>query len=142
MVAVNLFNRLNERLEVGKSEGISPLDIGDLPRPHQRIMFLLLRDQRGALDGMTLETLTTRLENLPELPQALSDLSKNGWLITLGEVPNLRYKINLRRRRGASINGVWTQLIDRMSDQPVKPWSFEFKDLSETGGMPELPPLG
>ncbi len=139
---MDLFNRLNERLEVGtKSEGISPLDISDLPRLQQRIMFLLLRDQRGALDGMTIETLTSRLDSPPDLPDALAELSKNGWLIALGEAPNVHYKINLRRKRGGSINGVWTKLLDRLSDQPVKPWSFEFKDLKDTGAMPNLPPL-
>ncbi len=124
---MDIFNRLNERLDDGKPEGVTTLDIMELPRAQQQILLLMLRDQRAALDGVTLQTLTERFPNAQNLPETLAELSKNGWLISLGEPPLSRYKINLRRKRGAALNGIWTGVLDQLAEKPQDhPWKYKF----------------
>jgi len=117
------------RLDDGKPEGITPLEISELPRLQRQIMFFMLRDQHAALEGITLTILKNNFQNETEsrLSEVLAELHKNGWLIQMGESPNVHYKINLRRKRGTILNGVWSNVMDRLAEKPAsKPWDFKF----------------
>ena len=125
-----VFDRLNTRIDSGKPEGVTPLDIADLPRLEQQIMFFMLRNQQAAIEGVTLEMLHIKFPDQPEakIVETLAELFKNGWVIPLGESSNAHYKINLRRKRGASFNGVWSKLLDKLPEKPSdKPWDFNFQ---------------
>lgn len=126
---MSVFDNLGARLDDGKPEGVTPLDITELPRLQKQIMFFMLRDQHAAIEGVTLANLKAQFENETEsrLSGVLAELHKNGWLIEMGEPPNVHYKINLRRKRGSNLNGVWSHVIDRLAERPAaKPWHFKF----------------
>jgi hypothetical protein len=111
----NLYDRAASKIEEDKPEGITPLDIVDLPRLQQRVMLTLLRDQTSSTKGITREALASKVDFPDELPDVLAELTKNGWLILLGDPPT-HYKINLRRKRGSSLGfGVWSSLTDKLS---------------------------
>jgi hypothetical protein len=60
-----------------------------------------------------------------ELDQALDDLSRQGWLIKMGE-EKISYRVNLRRKAGSSL-GLWATLSSRIEEsQP--PSSSEGED--------------
>lgn len=113
---MSIFDKLDSRLDNGKPEGISPLDIAELPRSQRQIMFFLMRDQRAATDGINLDTLRQQFASETEarLAEALAELSHAGWLTLFGEAPDVHYKVNLRRKRGAQLNGVWSFVMDRI----------------------------
>lgn len=126
---MSVFQKLDARLDDGKPEGITPLDITELPRLQRQIMFFMLRDQHAALDGVTLMILEDHFKDETEnrLSGILAELHKNGWLIEMGEPPNVHYKVNLRRKRGTILNGVWSHVMDHLAEKPVtKPWHFKF----------------
>jgi hypothetical protein len=112
-----LFDRLNAKLVNEQPSGITALDITDLPHEQKQVMLSLLRDQGGALDGVTLDSLTVKFgDKLNDLDATLFELAHKGWLIVLGEAPNLRYRVNLRAKRGShSSFGLWSVLSDRIS---------------------------
>ena len=113
---MSVFDKLDGRLDSDKPEGISPLDIAELPRTQRQVMFFLLRDQHAALEGLTLEAVHHQFESETEahLVEALAELCKAGWLILFGEPPNVHYKANLRRKRGTQLSGVWSFVMDRV----------------------------
>ena len=125
---MSVFDKLEGRLDDDKPEGISTLDIADLPRAQRQIMFFLLRDQHAALDGITVALLKHQFEAETEdhLNEILSELCKVGWLIMFGEPPNAHYKANLRRKRGTQLNGVWSFVMDRV--EKGKPTEAEAVD--------------
>lgn len=112
-----LYDRLADQLgdENDKPTGLTPLDIADLPDDQRRVMFALLRDPNASSRGLALETLQQKLSDLEDLPAILAELSKNNWLIIMGEVPNERYKVNLRRKRGSDLGAnLWASLANRL----------------------------
>ncbi len=126
---MSVFQKLDAKLDDGKPEGVTPLDITELPRLQRQIMFFMLRDQHAALDGVTLMILEDHFKDETEsrLSGILAELHKNGWLIEMGEPPNVHYKVNLRRKRGTILNGVWSHVMDHLAEKPVtKPWDFKF----------------
>ncbi len=99
-----------------KPAGLSPLEIADLPEEQRQVMFGLLRDTNAATGEIALEALQQKFLHLDRLSDVLADLTKNGWLIKLGELPHVRYRVNLRRKRAASLGAnVWASLTDRLS---------------------------
>lgn len=114
-----LYDQLAAKLgndDQDKPAGLSPLEIADLPEEQRQVMFGLLRDTSAATSGITLEGLQTKFSYLDGLSQVLADLTKNGWLIKLGEQPHIRYRVNLRRKRAASLGAnVWALLSDQLS---------------------------
>lgn len=116
-----LFDRLKN--ELGGDEepaGISPLDITNLPEDQRRILLWLLRDRTASTEGVPASVLQSQMENPPDdCADVLKGLARSGWVISLGEPPNVRYKINLRRKRGTTIGfGLWTLISDRLQDSP------------------------
>ena len=130
-----LYDRLNDQL--GKDDdnqpaGLTPLDIADLPDGQRQVMFALLRDSRSSGDGVSADVLREKLPQVEGLAAVLDELTRNSWLIRLGEAPNVRYKVNLRRKRGSSLGGgIWSSLSNRLAEEQE----------SQDTGTPDLPSL-
>lgn len=114
-----LFDRLKAELGDDEPSGITPLEIADLPDSQRRIMLWMLRDRSASSEGVDLVTLKNKITNLPEdYAGVMEMLARDGWLITMGEHPNLRYKVNLRRKRGSTMGfGLWSIISDRINPE-------------------------
>ena len=116
---MNVFESLQKRLEVEKrEEGISPLDIADLPPNLRKIMRMMLREVE-----MTDTELRQAVEEMPavdrmspsDLSQALNELTRQFWLIRRGLGERITYQVNLRRKAGSKIaQGVWNVLDNKI----------------------------
>jgi hypothetical protein len=84
-----------------RNDGITALDLMDLPPAHYRVMRLMLR--RGEMNYLQLGEANIaqpegdRLSQV-ELDEALKSLCDQRWLIQQGEGQTLTYKLNLRRK--------------------------------------------
>jgi DNA-binding transcriptional ArsR family regulator len=127
---MSVFERLQQKLNVEKrDEGISAIEIAELPPPLRKIMRLMLRevelpyaDLREAVDAMPEKDRMSK----PELDQALDVLTHQFWLIRRGEGERVTYQVNLRRKAGSKLAaGVWSALGDKIvlskEADPVKP---------------------
>lgn len=116
---MGLFDRLQNTLDDrAKEGGISPLDLASLPPKLRKIMRMMLREIE-----MTHEQLRDATAKLPEadrlseseLKDALDNLTKQSWLIRLGQGDVSTYKVNLKRKGPSSLaSGIWATLEDRM----------------------------
>ena len=106
---MSVFERLQQRLNVEKrDEGISAIEIADLPSPLRKIMRLMLRE---AVEAMPEKERMSK----PELDQALEVLTRQFWLIRRGEGERVTYQVNLRRKAGSKLAaGVWSALGDKI----------------------------
>ncbi len=116
-----LYDRLMDQLgddDDGQPAGLTPLDIADLPEQQRQVMFALLRDSRASAGGVTLDMLQEKLSEIEDLDSVLNDLTQNNWLIRQGEAATVRYRVNLRRKRGSSLGGnIWSSLSSRLADE-------------------------
>jgi hypothetical protein len=95
--------------------GISALEISDLPEDERRVMNTLLRFNAG--DGVTVETLQQELADLANLADVLSKLTGKVYIKSVqGEDGLLRYKANLRRKRGTGLL-TWKKLLGDNDEQ-------------------------
>ncbi len=116
----NIYDDLKKKLEVDKkNEGISAIDIADLPANLRKVMRIMLREVE-----ISLPDLKSKIANLPErsqissedLDQALVELTRQGWLIKRGLVGKITYQVNLRRKTGSELaNSIWSKLEERIS---------------------------
>lgn len=117
-----LFDRLQAELDDQDHEpsGVTPLEIADLPNDQRRILLWLLRDRRASTDGATPDVVQNRLEDAPsDCTGILQELAVTGWVIKMGEPPNIRYKVNLRRKRGSTLAfGLWSIISERIAPDP------------------------
>ncbi len=91
--------------------GITPLDIAGLPEDQKSIMFFMLRDKAAVKEGIGFEELQEHFDADEEpLVATLTQLIEDHWLIVIGEPPDERYKLNLRRRRGSLNSDIWSAL--------------------------------
>ena len=114
-----VFDRLEKELEIRKrEEGISPLDLVDLPPELRRIMRMMLREVL-----MKYSDLCEAVESMPEsqrmsgadLDAALDELVRQNWLVRYGDGELVSYKVNLRRRAGSQLDqDIWSALGDRL----------------------------
>lgn len=115
----DIYDRLQELCNqqgADKPAGLSPLELADLPDPQRQIMLYFLREARAAGGEVEHAHLQARFIALDDLPQVLDDLTRNGWLIALGEAPRLRYRLNLRHKRGSQGGlDLWNTLTDRLA---------------------------
>jgi hypothetical protein len=119
-----IFDRLQEQLEVRKREqGISALEIRDLPPNLRKVMRLMLREV-----VMKYTELVAAVEAMPEgnqhsdrlsrveLDSALGTLVEQNWLLCFGEGEFVSYRVNLRRKAGIQDSGdVWAALNARIA---------------------------
>jgi hypothetical protein len=122
-----VFDHLSAQLNNDdEPSGLSAIDLADLPADQKKIMLTMLRDPASAFDGVPAAVLNDKLtESVPTLDETLSQLVNQSWLISLGEPPNVRYRLNLRAKRGSmSKFNLWTILSDRLPENwkgSVKP---------------------
>ena len=116
-----VFDRLTKDLkEREKATSPSALDIAELPAPQRRIVRLLLRELE-----MTYPGLCQAVDALPpaerfsraEMDEGLAALTRQGWLIRLGEADLKTYKVNLRRKAGSALGlGIWSSLTTKIEE--------------------------
>jgi len=113
-----VFDRLQSQLGgQGDEGGITPLDLAGLSPALRKIMRLMLREVE-----MSYSDLCEAAKGLPEadsltpaeLDKALDDLSRQGWLIKMGE-DKISYRVNLRRKAGSTL-GIWATLSSRIEE--------------------------
>jgi hypothetical protein len=114
-----VFNRLQNKLEIQKREqGISPLEIADLPPNLRKVMRLMLREV-----AMKYSELQRAVEAMPEsqrmseedFNQALAMLVEQNWLIRSGEGDMVTYRVNLRRKAGSNLDkDIWASLENKI----------------------------
>jgi hypothetical protein len=117
---MGLFDRLQNQLEDrAKEGGISPLDLAALPPRLRKIMRLMLREiemTHAQLQEATAEMAEADRLNEAELIEALDNLTKQSWLIKLGQEDLTTYKVNLKRKGPSSLSsGIWATLEDKMA---------------------------
>ena len=113
-----VFDRLHNQISYDPDEpGLSVLDLADMPPAQRKIMRLMLREFE-----MTHEELYEAVAAWPEtermsqdeLDQALDALSKNLWLIRMGE-EHITYRANLRRKPGSALaKSIWANLDSKI----------------------------
>jgi hypothetical protein len=111
----SIFDHLRQIVDKDPPPGISPFDLTDLPDEQKRIMLSLLRNQGESPDGVTRDILESKLEGrLENFDTLLNTLTRDGWIVTMGEPPNLRYRIRFRARRSQTTGyTLWSILFDR-----------------------------
>ena len=117
---MSIFDRLQRQLDIQKREqGISALELMDLPPNLRRIMKMMLREV-----VMKYTHLTQAVAALPpansmtqaELDAGLKTLVEQNWLLTSGEGEFLSYRVNLRRKAGSGLNqDIWAALNQRIA---------------------------
>jgi hypothetical protein len=122
-ISGGVFDRLQQQLDIRKrEEGISALEITDLPPSLRRVMRLMLREV-----VMKYTDLCVSVEAMPqvdrpsrtELDQALTTLVEQNWLSCYGEGEFTSYRVNLRRKAGSQLGqDVWSALDAKI--RPVK----------------------
>jgi hypothetical protein len=114
----NVFKQLDSQIKLqaeAHPEGITILDLADLPSNMKQIMKLMLREQE-----LTLSEVIAKNQSFPEqerlsedqLTTALDELTGQFWLICRGEGDKRRYQVNLRYKKG--IKAVWSILDERI----------------------------
>jgi hypothetical protein len=126
-----VFDRLQRQLDIRKrEEGISALEIADLPPKVRRVMRLMLREV-----VMKHTDLVAAVEALPpdnrlsraELDSALKTLVEQNWLTRYGSLSGpgselLSYRVNLRRKAGSKLDkDIWSALGDRIGGNQQEP---------------------
>ncbi len=120
----NVFDRLQNKLDIEKhDEGISLIEIAQLPPNLRKVMRIMLRELEITRKSLIIEIdklpKDDRLEN-DELFYSLETLTKQSWLISRGEGDSLNYQVNLRRKSGSSLaKSFWAQLDDRIATQKI-----------------------
>ncbi len=118
-----VFDRLQREIENKQQDGgITALDLADLQPSLRKIMRLMLRELQmnyprlcEAMDGMSPAERLGRAD----LDAALDTLTKQFWLIRLGEGERAIYKVNLRRKSGSTLaDGIWSNLDSRLKGKP------------------------
>jgi hypothetical protein len=117
-----LFDRLQKELDSHQEdaqEGISVLDLVDLPEPLRKIMRLMFRKTKLKY---TYSEIATEMKsfNKQELDQTLAALVKQGWLIRFGEDESATYKVNLSRKRGSALDNNFWSVIDRKIEERIQ----------------------
>ncbi|MFH1447132.1 MAG: hypothetical protein ABIG43_06980 [Chloroflexota bacterium] len=132
----NVFDRLQNKLDIEKrDEGISLIEIAQLPSNLRQVMRIMLRELE-----ITRDDLITEISKLPEdgrlqndeLLYSLETLTKQNWLISCGEGKSMNYQVNLRRKSGSSLaKCFWAQLDDRIAAQKLTQQNNNSGNLSE-----------
>jgi hypothetical protein len=118
-----VFDRLNKEIENKQGEGgITALDLADLPPALRKIMRLMLRELQLNYTQLT-EAMAALpdVERLPgkDLDEALEILTRQSWLLRIGEGKKAIYKVNLRRKAGSTLaGGIWNTLDSKLKDKP------------------------
>ena len=121
-----VFDRLSDKLggDDDSSKGPSPIELASLPPVQRTIMRTLLRELE-----MTDTALRQTLGELPEekrpteadIAEAIKELSRDGWVIKMGEGQVVTYKANFRRRAPSTLaKSIWSALDSKIEDTVKK----------------------
>lgn len=116
-----VFDRLNKKLIEAEEaqEGISVLHLRDLPPPLRILMRLMLREvelpESALREAMAAMPDKEQMSDA-DLDEALDILTKQMWLIRMGEDDRITYKVNLRAKPG--MTGIWGSLNNLISQPP------------------------
>ena len=110
---MGLFDRLQNTLDDrAKEGGISPLDLADLPPRLRKIMRTMLREVQMTYEQIRDEAVDDISD--AELQDALDTLTKQSWLIKVGQGEQITYKVNLKRKGPSALaSGIWDALEKR-----------------------------
>ena len=117
-----VFDRLTNKLggDDDSSKGPSPIELAGLPQVQRTIMRTLLRELE-----MTDSALRQMLGELPEdkrpseddIAEAIKELTRDGWVIKMGEGQVITYKANFRRRAPSTLaKSIWSALDSKIED--------------------------
>ncbi len=117
-----LFDRLQNELDIREKQGgITALDLAELPTPLRKMMRAMLRElqmTRAEIAKVVSELPEDERKEIKDLNSALITLTKQGWLIALGEGDNLTYKVNLQRKRGSQLaSSIFNKLEERIDER-------------------------
>lgn len=123
----NIFDHIQNELDNRQAqtrEGISILDLVDLPKPLRNMMRMMLRKTKLTYPEIVIEMDSFGKQ---ELDQTLDALVKQSWLIRFGEEENATYKVNLNRKRGSSLGDNFWLAIDKKIEERMQ----QQKELTE-----------
>ena len=117
-----VFDRLSSRLggDDDSSKGPSPIELASLPTVQRAIMRTLLRELE-----MTDDALRASLQEMPEdkrpsetdVDEAIKELTRDGWVIKMGEGKVITYKANFRRKAPSTLaKSIWSALDSKIED--------------------------
>jgi hypothetical protein len=118
-----IFDRLQKQIdEKSKKEGMTLLDLADLPPALRKIMRVMLRQLQMSYpqlcevaDQMPNSERMTRVQ----LDETLKKLVEQAWLIQIGTGERAIYKVNLRRKAGSQLGeNIWNSLESKLKDNP------------------------
>lgn len=114
-----LYKKMTTQIERSDEGGITTLDLISLAQPQKQIMLFMLRDHQATLEGIALDAIAERMPTPPDdLTAHIKALIHTGWLIPLGEPPNQRYRVHMRRKRGSKLGfGIWSIINERVPRQ-------------------------
>ncbi len=117
---MSIFDRLQRQLDIQKREqGISALELMDLPPNLRRIMKLMLREvvmKHTHLSKAVAAFPEANRMTQDELNAGLKTLVEQNWLIANGEGEFLSYRVNLRRKAGSALDqDIWAALNARIA---------------------------
>ncbi len=114
-----IFDRLDSEIKnKQKQDGITALDLVDLPPALRKIMRLMLRELQ-----MSYPRLREAINSMPDadrltpdqLDSALLSLTQQLWLTHIGEGEKAIYKVNLRKKTGSTLAaGIWSTLDEKL----------------------------
>lgn len=118
----DLFDRLQGEIEKRNSDsGISPMDLLELPEHMRKIMRKMLRARSLRKDEIIEFVNSWEKEQRPnqkDLEASLDDLVAQGWLIPIGEGELAGYRVNLRRKKGSSLdNSIWGAIDSKLTNK-------------------------
>jgi hypothetical protein len=116
----SIFDRLQNKIDVAKrEEGISAIELTDLPPNLRKVMRLMLREvamKRTEIDA-AIEAMPPANRLAPqELSEALDKLVEQNWLSRYGSDDMTTYRVNLRRRAGSKLStDIWGALDGKIA---------------------------
>ncbi len=113
-----VFKRLHSQIGGEEEGGISPVDLVDLPANLRKVMRLMLREVEipyaelcQAVAAMPEKDRLSR----GELDEALASLTRDGWLIKMGQGETVTYQVYLRRKRASTLaKSIWAALDQKI----------------------------
>jgi hypothetical protein len=117
-----IYDRLQQAIEVSKrDEGISPIEIAELPPNLRDVVRLMLREGVMKYNNLYLVMASDQPGNCmspAELDAALVELVEQNWITRYGSGKSASYRVNLHRRTASRLNkDIWSALDGRISDQ-------------------------
>ena len=116
-----VFDRLQNKIDDKREEGgITALDLVDLSPSLRSIMRLMLRRLK-----MTYPEVCAAVDKMPEkqrmshaeIKRSLDTLTKQFWLIRLGEGEKATYKVNLRAKAGSNLEtNIWASIGNKIDE--------------------------